>query len=148
MLEHLPDTPLVIDRFALRSLGLSADTAISLEALNLQAARPFWEKLGLVQVSCPSGVILTSARRLHRMGVDPNDSAAVAELDDAVKEAVLNGRDASAGFYLVPAWLRLGPDECFAFPLESTSMDSKPMRDAPGMVEWEHIPQNGALIGS
>jgi hypothetical protein len=145
-LDYVKDTTaLVIDRMALRSLGLSADTVVAHEALSPQASGPFWEKLKLVYVSCPSGALLTSAQRLQSMGINPDDPTEVAELDDAVKEAILHGRDASASFYLVPAWVDLPPDERFAFTTGSTPIGMKRADESPEMTEWEFRPAEPRL---
>ncbi len=129
-LYHLKDqAPLLIDAVAMHSLGLTPETTFS------PSAQPFWETLGLVYVPCPSGALLTSPRRLKSIGsADPWETA---ELDDAVREAVLHGRDASAAFYLIVTWLKL--------PAADTAAHARTLRfpawerldEIPEMSEWE-----------
>jgi hypothetical protein len=128
-LDFLKDqAPLVIDQIAFRSLGLSGNTAIA------HSSRPFWESLGLVYVPCPSGALLTSPRRLQSLGIDgPLQSV---ELDEAVQEAILHGRDASSGFYLILTWLNLPPQEGNLFTSEQTIAESAPLGDSQEMSEW------------
>ena len=136
-LKHLKDTPLVLDRVALSSLGLTAETMISASALSPQA-RPFWESLGLIYEPSPSGALLTTTRRLHRLGIG--------NLDAAIREAILHGRDASGGFVLVSAWLRLpSGDVSFFAGIPFTSAEHG--GEFPEMTEWEVLPDGWPADG-
>jgi hypothetical protein len=129
-LEHLKDqAPLVIDRVAMRWLGLSSETTVS------HSGRPDWETLGLVYVPCPSGALLTSPRRLQSLGI--NGPWQATELDEAVQEAILHGRDASSGFFLVVAWLRLPSPEGDVFASEARFPVAERSVDFQEMSEWE-----------
>ena len=104
--EHLKGrVPLVIDRAAAHAHGVGPDTLLPAAALSPQAARPFWEAAGLIYVAGSRCALLTSVDRLKSLGI--HDPSQVVELDDALREAVLQGRDASAGFYSIVAWLKL-----------------------------------------
>lgn len=136
---HLKDAaPLVIDQIALRSLGLSGETMLGPADLTPQARRPFWEKLGLIHVPCPKGALLTSPRRMQLLGI--HGAVQAAELDGAMEEAILHGRDASAGFYLILTWLKLPAAE----PQASSSTSVFPIAEDLGefqeMTEWQLDP--------
>lgn len=133
---HLKEgLPLIIDEPALRSLGLSGETMIQPFDLGPQAGRPFWEKLGLTCVPGTRAALLTSPRRLEQLGIDR--PARVVDLDDTLDEAILHGRDASAGFYLIVAWLKIptpevaDPQTGAPFPISEYSGDFQEMS------EWE-----------
>lgn len=116
-LHHLKeDVPLVVDRLALRSLGLVPTTELPPAALSPQATAPFWESIGLIHVPCPTGALLTSPRRLEEFGI-----ADSSDLDDAVQQALLHGRDASGAFSLAITWAgATGPgDQRFNETMES-----------------------------
>jgi hypothetical protein len=143
--KHLKDaTPLVVDRVALRSLGLTTETLVPASAMSPQA-RPFWESLGLVYQPCPSGALLTSPRRLRSLGIDSPGQAS--DLDAAMQEAILNGRDASGGFLLILAWLRIPPGESSALfsavPFSSADQNS----DFHDMTEWDLLPDSAQADG-
>ncbi len=133
-MTQLKDLPLVLDRVALASLGLKAETMIPAAALGPQG-RPFWESIGLVYEPCPSGALLTTPRRLQRLKMG--------EFDPAIREAILHGCDASNAFVLVPAWLRLPPgdaDLLGGVPAWSADDDG----EIPELTEWDVLPSSGA----
>lgn len=111
--HHLAEQcPLIVDRVAMQTLALCADTPIAASALAPTNSRPFWESLGLVYVACPGGALLTSpsrAQQLHIYDGQPSE-----ELDAAVHQAVLHGTDSSATFDLIVAWLRQPTKSCNA----------------------------------
>ena len=138
-LNHLKGTaPLVIDQVASRALGLSTETSVSAAALSPQAERPFWEALGLIYVPCPSGALLTTPRRLQDLGVRPSQPA---DLDGALQEAILHGRDASGGFCLILEWLRLPPVDVHLSPGETTFPIAEHFGDFRDLTEWEILPE-------
>src|SRR5262249_27994131 len=110
-------------------LGLSSETTVS------HSGRPFWEALGLVYVPCPSGALLTSPGRLQSLGI--NGPLQAMELDEAVQEAILHGRDASSGFFLVVAWLQLPSPEGDVFASEARFPSAERSGDFQEMSEWE-----------
>jgi hypothetical protein len=136
-LKHLKDaTPLVVDPVALRSLGLTTETMVPASALGPQG-RPFWECLGLVYEPCPSGALLTSPRRLRRMGID--SPAQAADLDPAIQEAILHGRDSAGGFLSILAWLRLPPGDTHAFFSDVPASSAEHNGDFSDLAEWAFL---------
>ena len=91
--------------------------------------------MGLVYAPCASGALLTSPRRLQQLG--SKDPTQAVELDEALQEAILHGRDGSAGFYLIVAWLNLPPEEAHAFPNAPSFAGMKLAEDFEEMNEWE-----------
>lgn len=141
-LQQLKDgVPLLIDRVAFRLLGLSSETALSPATLSPQAARPFWESLGLVYLPCSRGALLTSLPHLQSLGI--NSPAEAPELDDALQEAILHGQDSSSGFCLILTWLRLPPDDAQEFSQTSAVPGASSVGDPPLMTEWQIVPVAG-----
>ncbi len=144
-LKHLKDaTPLVVDRVAMRSLGLTPETVIPASAMSPQA-RPFWESLGLVYQPCPSGALLTSPRRLLRLGID--NPAQARDLDPAMQEAILHGRDASGGFLLILTWLRLPPGDTSPFFSAVPFSSGEHNGTDYDLTEWDVLPERGHADG-
>lgn len=128
--QHLKDqAPLVVDMVALRALDLTPQSRV------LVSGRPFWESVGLVYLPCPSGALLTSARRLQRLGIDGPLQAV--ELDDSIQEAIRHGRDASGGFCLAVAWLNLPALKTPAFSFESVLGSREQGPDSLEWTEWQ-----------
>lgn len=127
-LTHLKeDTPLVVDAIALQSLGLTGDSKAPADR------GPFWEAMGLTYVACPGGALLTTSRRLQNLCItEPLDAV---ELEAALQEAIVHGRDSSSGFCLASFWLRLPPAESTLF-LGGLAAGS-PLGEFPEMNEWE-----------
>lgn len=143
-LKHLKETtPLIVDATALRSLGLTPQTMLPASALSPRG-RPFWESLGLAYQPCPSAALLTTPRRLQRLGIDSADQAG--DLDPAIQEAILHGQDASGGFLLVLAWLRLAPSDASFFSAVPFS-SAEPGGDLSDTTEWQFLPDGGQADG-
>ena len=110
--QHLKDAaPLVIDAVAMNALGLSGATVVPAADLRPDAPRPFWERFGLVYVPTVNAALLTSSTRIRTLDIE--DYGSNIDCNDALHEAILNGRDDSGGFLLVTTWLNL--------PFESTA---------------------------
>src|SRR5262249_24146080 len=97
-----PDSPLVLDTDALRTLGLTADTPLA-----APVAAVFWEPLGLTAVPTAGAYLLTSRRQSAdwQTGGLPVPGSAAA----AVAEAAASGHDPSGRFRAVSDWLDLNP---------------------------------------
>ncbi len=131
------DVPLTIDRVAVRSLGLSAQTALAPAAQASQAERPFWESLGLVYVPCPSGALLTSPGRLQSLGI--RGSGQTADLEDALQEAIAHGRDSSASFCMILNWLRSAHDEVRDSADDLAAPGASSLEGRTEWTEWEPV---------
>jgi hypothetical protein len=104
--EQLRDGPrLVIDAAALRKAGIGPDTPCA-PGSPKGSTRFLLERLGLADIPCRSGVLLTTRSEWQRLqdttGQTQLDEGAVAE---AVAQAVRHGQDASGRFLDVAAWL-------------------------------------------
>lgn len=106
--------PLVLDRDALRSLGLTSKSGVSLVA---DSSTPFWESLGLVYVPTPHAALLTTRDRAGewnpsiRAG-DPRGTLLTRAIDSAFE----HGEDSSGRFCAADVWLRTEPPAKTATP--------------------------------
>ncbi len=127
LVELKEKMPLLIDRLAFTELGLEPRTPVDPKLLRAPIDRPFWETLGLIAVATPNGLLLTTSQRMHQLSV--TGPAQVERLSPAMREAILTGRDASGGFFLITAWLN------------RAAADADPQTQSPG---W-HGPDDSAL---
>jgi hypothetical protein len=100
--------PLVIDRAALRAADVRPDASLApLFAAPGGSALPFWEALGLVCVSFPSGPVFTTQTQLkawqHLFGRGAELQNAS---DSAVAEAIAHDHDVRGRFVTLGHWLR------------------------------------------
>src|SRR5262249_33083291 len=100
----LDNAVLVLDRTALRVLGLSPKTSALLAA---DGSRPFWENLGLVYVPTPYAALLTSKDRAALWANAIRDgSESGSMVTAAVAQGFALGQDSSGQFCAVDYWLR------------------------------------------
>jgi hypothetical protein len=134
VLDELKEqTALILDREALRQLGLEPATSVS-PGLAAGSARPFWEALGLVYVPARAAPLLTSRQRWH----DWRQGQALPErLNEALAETVAHGQDASGQFCRADVWLRTEPaDRAEHGPRPALLSDWF----VHGWTEWEPLP--------
>jgi hypothetical protein len=105
-LELLPEPiSLVIDIEGLRAEGLEPRSPLPEGAA--QAGRPFADAVGLVYVFCPSGLLLTTPKRVRDWQEQVGSPARLGEvLDPEVAQAAAVGVDHAGCFASVPHWLR------------------------------------------
>jgi hypothetical protein len=135
---HLgPRHPLVIDAGALREAGVRPEAPLAVPAAEGEDAPPPWAALGLEAVAGREAVLLTTQGQLKRWPAGRPLSDAV---EEALGQAVREGRDPSGRFVAALNWLR---------PARETSRDDVPPLPLPsplapglaldGWTEWEPI---------
>jgi hypothetical protein len=128
---------IVVDAAALAEAGLGPTSALPPPtAAREQASAPFWEGLGLVHVPCHAAALLTTRQQAERWGaLAGGTSTPTRDVEEAVRQAVLQGHDLSGRFVDARRWLA-GGEGSAGFSREGTRLGDQ----GPGWTEWEFAP--------
>lgn len=130
--------PVVVDVEGLRAAGRDPTTVLPAN----RAGDPFWQSVDVVPIACPSGVLLTTQRRLDQWQPQTRDADLGALLDPAVTEAALHGLDHAGCFASVGQWRGLVPQPVAAPVSRDIGLAFAMFAPAPavGWLEWEPLP--------
>lgn len=134
--------PLVIDAAALRQAGIDSSTPLTRTKRGRNDTP--WSSLGLVDIACPAGLLLTTRRQQSAWeAVGGTPGRAPLAVEQAAEQAVRDGHDRTGRFVIATDWVT-GQD-----PTETEQVGSTPpLEIGVAATTWESTATTSADAGN